>query len=106
MAAFLLNFLTVVANILTVVANILAAVAVTAGIIGVAYLVIVGLMKAAEERRAREEAHRHWYNSLSEQEKQTYQLERQSRMMEEQRRIEQAERFAEAMRRMNKRHYR
>lgn len=86
--------------------NIVIVMVVAAGIIGVGYLVVVGLMKAAEERQAREEAHRRWYNSLSEQEKQTYQLERQSRMMEEQRRIEQAERFAEAMRRMNKRHYR
>ena len=90
--AFLLNFLTVAANILV-------AVAVAAAVIGALWLVIEGLAKAAEERREREEAHRRWYNSLSAQEKQTYQLERQTRLMEERQRRERYEQAAEAFRR-------
>lgn len=110
----LLNLLTVAAGILTVAVSSLIPFAVVAAVIGALWLVIVRMANAAEERRAREEARekafRDWYNSLSEQEKQTYQMEQQTKLMKERermrQRIEEAERLDRVFRRMNRRFHR
>lgn len=93
----------VVLTVLQVITGIVLTVVAAAGVIGIVWLIVQAVMKAAAEHQAREEAHRRWYASLSEQEKQTYQMERQTRLMEEKRRREQFERI---QRQMNKQRYR
>ncbi len=62
----------------------LVGVAVTAGVIGIVWLFGWLIMQAVEAERVRKEEHRRWYNSLSESEKQTYQLEQQTKIAEQQ----------------------
>lgn len=88
-----------IGTFLTMVISALAVIAVAAGAIGVVRLIVVGLKKGAEEQRARDEAHRRWYNSLSEHEKQTYQMEKQTRLMEARNRQAEWERWDREMRR-------
>lgn len=86
------------AFLFSLVVGVVIVVAAGAAIIGVGYLIIAGFGKVEQERRAREEAHNRWYNSLSPQQKQTYQMERQTRLMEERQRRERYEKAAEAFR--------
>ncbi len=81
-----------IGTLLVGVAATVVGLAVIAGVVGIGLFLGSLITKSMEEERARREAHRRWYNSLSEQQKQTYQMERQTRLMEEQRQWDHYER--------------